>query len=113
MSKRELYLLIDDILVSAIKIKKYTNEFSFEEFIKDEKTFDAVVRNFTIIGEASNRIDNDIKIKFPIIDWEEIRGLRNRIVHEYFGIDNQILWEIIENELDYLIQNLELIKSRI
>ena len=113
MSKRELHLLIEDILGSAIKIKKYTKGMSFEEFIKDEKTFDAVVRNFTILGEASNRMDNEIKIKFPIVDWEEIRGLRNRIIHEYFGIDNQILWEIIDNELDYLIQNLELIKSKI
>jgi uncharacterized protein with HEPN domain len=52
-------------------------------------------------------------MKFPLIDWNEIRGLRNRIVHEYFGIDNQILWEIIENELDYLIENLELIKSKL
>jgi len=113
MSKRDFHLLVDDILQSTIKIKIYSKDLSFDEFIKDGKTFDAVVRNFTIIGEASNRIDNDIKMKFPIIDWDEIRGLRNRIVHEYFGIDNQILWEIIENELDYLIENLELIKSKL
>ena len=113
MSKRDFHLLVDDILQSAIKIKIYSKDLSFDEFIKDGKTFDAVVRNFTIIGEASNRIDNDIKMKFPLIDWNEIRGLRNTIVHEYFGIDNQILWEIIENELDYLIENLELIKSKL
>ncbi|WP_396165366.1 DUF86 domain-containing protein [Flavobacterium sp.] len=113
MSKRDFHLLVDDILQSAIKIKIYSKDLSFDVFIKDGKTFDAVVRNFTIIGEASNRIDNDIKMKFPLIDWNEIRGLRNRIVHEYFGIDNQILWEIIENELDYLIENLELIKSKL
>lgn len=113
MSKRDFQLLVDDILQSAIKIKIYSKDLSFDELMSDGKTFDAVVRNFTIIGEASNRIDNDIKIKFPLIDWDEIRGLRNRIVHEYFGIDNQILWEIIENELDYLIENLELIKSKL
>lgn len=113
MSKRELHLLIDDILQSAIKVKTYTKSYNFNDFVEDDKTFDAVVRNFTIIGEASNRIDDDIKIKFPLIDWDEIRGFRNRIIHEYFGIDNQLLWDIIENELDYLIENLELIKKSI
>ena len=113
MSKRELHLLVDDILQSSENIKNYTSGYSFDKFVNDKKTFDAVVRNFTIIGEASNRIDNDIKIRFPLIDWDEIRGLRNRIVHEYFGIDNQILWEIIENELDNLIDNLEIVKNNI
>ena len=113
MSKRELSLLIDDILQSCIKIKKYTADLSFDDFLDDEKTFDAVVRNFTIIGEASNRVDDDVKIMFPSIDWDGMRGFRNRIIHEYFGIDNQLLWEIIENELDNLIENLELIKSKI
>ena len=113
MSKRELHLLIDDILQSCIKIKRYTEGLSFDDFVSDEKTLDAVVRNFTIIGEASNRIDDNVKIKFPLIDWDEMRGFRNRIIHEYFGIDNQLLWEIIENELDDLIKNLELIKSKI
>lgn len=113
MSKRELHLLVDDILQSAIKVKNYTNDFTFDEFVLDQKTFDAVIRNFIIIGEASNRIDNEIKLRFPLIDWDQIRGLRNRIVHEYFGIDNEILWEIIETELDYLIENLEIVKNNI
>jgi uncharacterized protein with HEPN domain len=61
---------------------------------------DAVVRNFEIIGEAANRIDSDFRDKYPEIEWNRIRGFRNRIVHDYFGIDYEIVWEIIETYLD-------------
>ncbi len=69
----------------------------------DDKTIDAVVRNFEIIGEAANRIDVDFKQEHPSIDWKRIRGFRNRIVHDYFGIDYGIVWSIIENDLSDLI----------
>lgn len=113
MSKRSLNLLLSDIKNCILNIKEYTKGYSFNDFVNDNKTFDAVVRNFTIIGEASNRIDNDIKVKFAFLNWDELRGLRNRIVHEYFGINNEILWEIIENELDELNENLDKILNQI
>ena len=65
----------------------------------DEKTMDAVVRNFEIIGEAANRVDNDFKLKNSSVEWRRIIGLRNRIVHEYFGIDYNIIWNIIKKKL--------------
>jgi len=68
---------------------------------------DAVVRNFEIIGEAANRLSDDFRISNPQIEWDRIRGFRNRIVHEYFGIDYEIIWDIIENDLDTLIQQIE------
>jgi len=68
---------------------------------------DAVVRNFDIIGEAANRLSDDFRISNPQIEWDRIRGFRNRIVHEYFGIDYEIIWDIIENDLDTLIQQIE------
>ena len=74
---------------------------------QDDKTIDAVVRNFEIIGEAANRIDPDFRMKNPEIEWERIRGFRNRIVHDYFGIDYEIVWSIIENDLNGLKTNLE------
>ena len=109
MSKREINLLLEDMLESAQKIKRYTTELSFEDFLKDDKTIDAVVRNFEIIGEAANRIDPDFRSSNPEMDWNRIRGFRNRIVHDYFGIDNEIVWEIIANNLDELIDWLETI----
>ena len=107
MSERNEKLLLEDMLQSAKKIKAYTQGIGFDTFISDEKTIDAVVRNFEIIGEASNRIDNDYKEKNPEIEWKRIRGFRNRIVHEYFGIDYEIIWTIIETYLDELIFSLE------
>ena len=87
MSKREPKLLVSDILESAQKILDYTAGQSFEDFTKDSKTVDAVIRNFEIIGEAANRLPEEFKDRFSEIDWHRIRGFRNRIVHDYFGID--------------------------
>jgi uncharacterized protein with HEPN domain len=106
MSKREILLLLDDMLQSARKIKQYTKDMDYESFLKDDRTIDAVVRNFEIIGEAANRIDSDFRLKNPEIEWKRIRGFRNRIVHDYFGIDYEIVWSIVETYLDELIESL-------
>ena len=107
MSKREPYLLIDDIIESAKKILAYTEHYSYDDFIKDDRTIDAVIRNFEVIGEAANRLPEGFKEQFSQINWHQIRGFRNRIVHHYFGIDYSILWEIRTNYLPRLIKMLE------
>jgi len=103
MSKRTPKLLLEDIIESAEKILQYTKGISFEEFSKDNKTVDAVIRNFEIIGEASNLLPDEIKEKYSEIDWHRIRGFRNRIVHDYFGVDLQIIWKIIFDLIPGLI----------
>ena len=103
MSKRTPKLLLEDIIESAGKILQYTKGISFEEFSKDNKTVDAVIRNFEIIGEASNLLPDEIKEKYSEIDWHRIRGFRNRIVHDYFGVDLQIIWKIIFDLIPGLI----------
>ncbi|MDP4748102.1 MAG: DUF86 domain-containing protein [Algoriphagus sp.] len=85
MSKRSSDLLLLDMKEAAEKILKYTKGLSFEDFLADDKTIDAVVRNFEIIGEASLRIDEDFRFEHPQIEWKKLRGFRNRIVHDYFG----------------------------
>jgi uncharacterized protein with HEPN domain len=107
MSNRDNLLLIEDMLQSALKIKDYTKNFDYQKFINDSKTIDAVIRKFEIIGEGANRIDEDFRFKTPKIEWNRIKGFRNRIVHEYFGIDYQIVWDIIENYLEDLILRLK------
>lgn len=109
MSNRDVLLLLDDMLQSAQKIKRYTKGIDYNSFLNDDKTVDAVVRNFEIIGEAANRIDPDFRDSNPEIEWRRIRGFRNRIVHDYFGIDYEIVWEIIETYLDELIDWIETI----
>jgi uncharacterized protein with HEPN domain len=106
MSKRDPVLLVEDILESAHKILAYTEGMSYEQFIDDSKTVDAVVRNFEIIGEAANRLPEEFKNRNPYIEWIRIRGFRNRIVHDYFGIDYSIVWQIKETLLPDLIQQL-------
>ena len=113
MSNRDNFLLLEDMLESALKILKYTNGLNYEKFLNDEKTVDAVIRNFEIIGEAANRIDTEFKMNNSHLEWKRIRGFRNRVVHDYFGIDYEIVWSIIESDLEKLIFQLEnLIKSK-
>ena len=107
MSKREPSLLVEDIIDSAAKILSYTDNISFGDFTKDSKTIDAVIRNFEIIGEAANRLPESFKDLHPDIDGHRMRGFRNRIVHDYFGIDYEIVWEIKINFLPALISNLK------
>ena len=107
MSDRSPELLIEDILTSADKIQRYTHGMTFEQFTLDERTADAVARNFEIIGEAANRLPKDFKSRFSTIDWNRIRGFRNRIVHDYFGIDHSIVWNIVKDFLPEVIDDLK------
>ncbi len=107
MSKRDPKLLIDDIIESGSKILEYIGDMDFESFLKDSKTVDAVIRNFEIIGEAANRLPDEYKDSYSSIDWHKIRGFRNRIVHDYMGIDYQIVWQIKENFLPNLLVELK------
>ncbi|HTI60741.1 DUF86 domain-containing protein [Mucilaginibacter sp.] len=111
MSDRHPKLLLEDILNSAEKIITYTHNLTFEEFIADSKTIDAVVRNFEIIGEAANRLPEEIKDNSPNINWFKIRGLRNRIVHNYFGIDYKIIWATKEDYLDELVGQITVLRK--
>ena len=112
MSKRTPRLLLEDILHSVDKISEYTNSLSFDEFLNDSKTSDAVIRNFEIIGEAASRLPENIKDEYPLVDWHRIRGFRNRIVHDYMGIDFQIVWLIKENFLPDLRNQIQSILER-
>lgn len=107
MSKRDSILLLADILDSIEKIKRYTKEHSFATFIEDSKTIDAVIRNFEIIGEAANRLPEEFKDNHPDINWFRIRGFRNRIVHDYMGVDYQIVWTIIEKDIAQLAEDIK------
>lgn len=103
MSKRDDKLLVEDIIESADKINEYTANLEFKQFLEDNKTIDAVIRNFEIIGEASSRLSDEFKSKNQSIDWIRLKGFRNRVVHEYFGIDLSIVWEIKQVFLPELI----------
>lgn len=106
MSKRSADLLLSDIIESIDKIIQYTNDVSFDAFIENDMVLDAVNRNFTIIGEATNRLPIEFRENHHSVDWINIISFRNRIVHEYFGVDAHITWQIIINDLTPLKQTL-------
>ena len=106
MSKRPVELLLDDILQAIGRIEQYIKGLSYDAFSKDQKSIDAVVRNLEIIGEAANRLPDEFKEKYSEIEWYKVVGLRHRIVHEYFGIDLEIIWQILHKDLPELRDSL-------
>jgi uncharacterized protein with HEPN domain len=111
MSRRDPQLLVADMLEAAKKILEYTYGLLFDDFMSDSKTIDAVVRNFEIIGEAATRLPPEFKTLHDSIPWRKISGLRNRLIHDYFGIDYEVVWNIKTTFLPELIEKLEKIQS--
>ena len=107
MSKRDWKILFEDIIESINKIEEYSGNLTFEDFAQTPLVIDAVVRNIEIIGEASKNIPEEIQNKFTDIPWQKMKGIRNRIVHEYFSVDISIIWFITQNELDSLKNSLQ------
>ncbi|MGH9429056.1 MAG: HepT-like ribonuclease domain-containing protein [Terriglobia bacterium] len=99
---RDYKISLEDILDAARKIRTYTEGMSQKTFAADPKTLDAVVRNLEIIGEAIKKIPEEIRSKYPGVDWKKIAGLRDILIHEYFGIDVEIIWDIVQNKLPVL-----------
>jgi uncharacterized protein with HEPN domain len=96
---RTYQMFLDDIQTAMNRIAEYVKGYDFEHFKKDYKTVDAVIRNFEIIGEASKNLDEKIKEKYPDVPWKEMYYLRNRVSHEYFGVDYEIIWDVATNYL--------------
>jgi len=112
MSKRDYRLFLEDMLEAVERIEEYTKGYSFEDFINDRKTIDAVVRNLEILGEAARNIPDEIRKEYHEIPWKRIVGLRNVVVHQYFGVDLKVIWVIISSQLPQLKDKLvEVLKS--
>ena len=112
MSKRDDRLLLEDMAEAVDKILRYTEGKSFQEWRSDELLQDAVIRNFEVLGEACRHLSHAIVNTHADTDWKGIRDFRNLLVHEYFGVDPTIVWDIISIELPKLKDKLaDLLKS--
>lgn len=103
MSERDFRLYSADILDSGSAILEFVKGLSFEEFNRDRKTYSAVIREFEIIGEAAGKLPDNLKQKHPDIEWQDIKDFRNLLIHEYFGIDLEIVWKIVRDDLPGLM----------
>jgi len=91
------YLL--DILTSIQEIEGFVAGMNFQEFLKDRKTINAVIRSLEVMGEAVKKIPSEIRNKYPEIPWKYMAGMRDKLIHEYHGVDLEIVWEVIKKEI--------------
>lgn len=108
---RDYKVYLDDMIVAIEKVRRYTAGMAFESFSKDEKTLDAVIRNLEVIGEAAKSVPDAVRAKHPEMDLRKIGGLRDILIHEYFGVDLEILWDVIQNKLPVLEQQVREIRN--
>jgi uncharacterized protein with HEPN domain len=101
MPKREMKLLLQDIVDNAAMIFEFVDNASYEAFINNKMKVYAVVRAFEIIGEASKQISPEIKAAYPLIEWQLMADFRNLLTHHYFGIEYEILWKTIKENLPH------------
>ena len=102
MPYRSWKFRIDDIIEAIDKIERYTRGIDFDEWQQDEKTVDAVIRNIEVIGEASSQLPIEIQEQYKDIPWSMMKGIRNVVAHEYFGIDLEIVWKTVKEDLPVL-----------
>jgi uncharacterized protein with HEPN domain len=103
---RDPVLLVDDMITACEKIQRYLARRPRSAFESDEQAFDAVLKNLEVIGEAAKRVPTEVKESHPEIAWRDIAGLRDIVVHEYFGLDLDIVWDVVENRVPILLGQL-------
>ena len=110
---REYKAYLRDILEAIDKIERYTKNISFEDFSDNELIQDGVIRNLEIIGEAVKNLPDDIKKDYPEVDWRKIAGLRDILIHAYFGVDLEVIWDIVRNKVPELKEMVKKILSNL
>jgi uncharacterized protein with HEPN domain len=113
MSERSQLLYCQDVLDSGAAILSYVQGIAFGAFVKDRMRYSAVIREFEIIGEAVGKLSEELKGGYPEISWQDIKDFRNLLAHEYFGVDLEIVWNTVLNDLPMLMDAVQKIVSGI
>lgn len=111
MSKRTEEDYLRDILEASRRIFSYTESMNYEDFLRDIKTQDAVMRNIEIIGEATKNISAEIRIEHREIPWKSLAGMRDKLIHDYFGVNIDIVWGVLAGDLPKLVDQIGQILS--
>lgn len=109
---RDFKIFLKDIIEAISRIETYTKDFSFEDFCGNKLVQDGVVRNLEIIGEAIKHVPEEIRNKYPDLEWKKIAGLRDILIHAYFGIDHDIVWDVVTNKIPELKEQVLRILSK-
>jgi len=99
MKDRDFSDYIKDILISIQDVEEFPSGMIFDEFLQDKKTIKAVIRSLEVLGEASKKIPESIKARYSQVPWKRMAGMRDKLIHEYFGVDLEIVWNVVKNEL--------------
>jgi len=96
---RDFQIYLEDVIEAVDSIEEYTRELTYEAFVKDKKTVDAVVRNFEVIGEATKHIPEKVRMEYPSVPWRDMAGIRDKLIHGYFGVNLDVVWKTIKERL--------------
>lgn len=105
---RDESLYLADIQESCEKVMRFTKGMTYKEFVHDDLHFDAVLRNLEITGEAAKNISEETRQKYPHIKWRKIAGFRDIVAHEYFGVNEETIWDIVKNEIPALLATVKI-----
>ncbi len=109
---RSLRLYFEYLLIAGEKVMRYTEGMEFAEFLADDRTFDAVVRNLQIIGEAVKQIPLEMRERYSQVEWRKIAGLRDVLAHAYFSLEDETIWNAVETKVPKLLDEVREIVER-
>ncbi len=109
---RDERLYLEDIQNACQLVAKFTRGMNFQEFVQDDRTYHATLRNLKIIGDAIKHISEETRAQHPNVKWRKIAGFRDIVAHEYFGVSDEIVWDVIQNEVPLLLKQIGMILRR-